>query len=299
MPIEILVVILLHKDLTSQKSDSRHMYFVEVLENVKELLKSKDDSPTTPPNHVSPARSSAEGVEEKSLMTIALDALHLNGDSQSNSLPEDPDRTSTCKPDDQVEFHGADCFSDSQEALVALQCLLNDLLVLRKVIQRFWGDYQNETFDLVIASTITKTAIELARRVSPPARRWLEDDMKILATCGGATILLLKMHDHSVQPIESIFECAEEEDEYRISETEVPFLLAPNSMIDSCLSKNALANVPWSRLQIVDCLSIRQEDPHWRRHRNQRWIISSFPSFSQCPTSCLQYRAGPGMDLGE
>jgi hypothetical protein len=177
------------------ESDSGHTHFVEVLEKVKELLKGKEIPPTTTCQQVTPVSTVAKEKEKDASITNGFSGLHIYETSRTKvdfgDMDMDMDLANPGKQDEHGEVYKVEQIPDSQEALIALQCLLEDLAAMRKVIQRLWEDYKDGSCDLVTASLTTNTAIELARR--------LEDDLKILDTYGGSTKLLRKMADLPVE----------------------------------------------------------------------------------------------------
>lgn len=163
--------------------------------------------------------------------------LSISIESNSTATCEAVDPTDLCPSDEQAEYYEMDSISDSQEALLALQCLLDDLAATREVINHFWLDYQNGTCDMVTVSLTIVTAIELSRR--------LEFDLRIISKYGGCASMLRKLHDRAYQPLRSMFDGNEDETklEDQNFETDMSFLLAPICMLDSWLSKNALTEV--------------------------------------------------------
>ncbi|KAJ9604210.1 hypothetical protein H2200_011044 [Cladophialophora chaetospira] len=143
------------------ESDSRHMYFVEVLEAVRQTFA-----------HLVTDTKAPQVVDQEEGfggdITNIFERLQVQDHTVSE--PDDdhfsPEKVDTMPAGDKPESSfTAENTTDSVEASVAFLCLLNDLAQMREVISACWSEYQTGTCDLTTAALTTNTAFELARHM--------------------------------------------------------------------------------------------------------------------------------------
>ncbi|KAL1963061.1 hypothetical protein VTN77DRAFT_8707 [Rasamsonia byssochlamydoides] len=163
-----------------QAADERHNYFIEVLECVREVLR-----PRMPSELLADSLSEPSGDQPASVMdrlSNKFDRLELYEPSeQFLQAPDVTPATDTATPPD--ANYEAERLQDVEEAFLSFQLLLHDLNKFRNVISQTWAGYRQGLFDLVSASLMTNTAIDIARRME-------EDLQPTLEKHGGAERML-------------------------------------------------------------------------------------------------------------
>lgn len=156
---------------TDDSTNSKHSYFVGVLEKVREVLK-----PRVPP--VSQDAASAP-TEPDPIGEIGgrFAGLRVYEPSEEFLNAPDIDRPIPVK-DDNVTYV-AEPLQDLNEVLFAYSLLINDLMVIRARIEWIWTNYGDSHFDLVAAAIATNTACDLARNL-------MDDIEPMLKPHGGA-----------------------------------------------------------------------------------------------------------------
>lgn len=155
---------------TDVSADSKHSYFVGVLEKVREVLK-----PRFPPviQEASPRPPSDPVVE------VGGRFADLSVDEPSEEFLNAPDieRPAPAKKDNAA--YVAESLQDIDEVMFAYRLLINDLMVIRDRIEWIWTKYRNSHINLVAAAIATNTACDLARNM-------MEDITPALKAHGGA-----------------------------------------------------------------------------------------------------------------
>lgn len=168
----------------NQAANERHDHFIGVLERVREVLRPRmpsevvDDSYNNKP----PAAEKPAGVMES--LSNKFDRLELYEPSEEflRALDVTPAATETTETPSDADFE-AERLQDTAEAFLSFHLLLHVLNKLRTVISQTWAGYQQGSFDLVAASIITNTAIDIAHRME-------EDLQPIMERFGGAERML-------------------------------------------------------------------------------------------------------------
>jgi hypothetical protein len=167
----------LKDDQQKQESDNRHVFFLGILERVRDILK-----PCYSAAHV-PVPAKPKDVEE--VMNLFE---HLQVEETSKEFNKAPDIVVV--PFDpassDADYKAERESEDMQEAFTALYFLLFDLNRLRTEVSRAWEGYKEGMVDLIAASITTNTAVDLARA--------MEDDMKDLLAKGGGADRMLELY---------------------------------------------------------------------------------------------------------
>lgn len=150
-------------------SNKRHAHFVEVLEEICESLEwrtngtSKQDSNTrsataTPANTGAGAKNASEAwVNQFATLTV----------EEPEEIPEPSDSSKQLVQVELVEE--ADVDAEERElkhlshAYFQVFCLFRDLQNMRAFIRQTWEDYRDNKLDIMTASVVTDTAMQLAR----------------------------------------------------------------------------------------------------------------------------------------
>jgi hypothetical protein len=151
------------------KADSRHGYFVGILEEVRDALRP----------HMSTEAASATAAAPPSTtdaLTNRFAALEVSEPSEEFLIAAPVERPKQAASDKTV--YEAESQTSLEEALFAMSAVINDLLKIRAVIEWMWANYRDGIFDLCAAAVATNTAIELARKI-------IDDVTPVFAPHGG------------------------------------------------------------------------------------------------------------------
>lgn len=156
---------------TDASADSKHSYFVGVLEKVREVLRPR----------VSPASQDAATVRTPSdpIGEVGGRFAGLSVDNPSEEFLNAPDIEMPVKAKDENATYVAEPLKDLQEVLFAYTLMINDLDKIRARIQWIWTNYRDGSFELVAAAIATNTACDLARNL-------MEDMAPMFKAHGGA-----------------------------------------------------------------------------------------------------------------
>lgn len=163
----------------SDSADSKHSYFVGVLEKVREVLKprvsptTKDAAgPRTPPDKM-------DGVGGKfaSLSVYEPSEEFLNA----------PDIKRPARAKEANTTYIAEPLEDIKEVLFAYTLMINDLTKIRARVEWVWTNYRDGHFELAAAAIATNTACDLARNL-------VEDMAPMFKAHGGAVEVAKKFH---------------------------------------------------------------------------------------------------------
>lgn len=142
---------------TDFSADSKHLYFVEVLEKVRDVLK-----PRCPP--------ASEDVASTHLPSDPVDkiggrfaGLSVYEPSEEFLNAPDIERPTPVSKDNAT--YVAESLHDFEEALFAYTLLIQDLTKIRGRIQWIWTIYRDNRLDLAAAAIATNTACDLARNM--------------------------------------------------------------------------------------------------------------------------------------
>lgn len=150
------------KHIKDDASDRRHGYFVDVLKQVRQLLK-PDVEPTMPETPSAGSDASSDPLSNR----FAGLKIYEPSDKFLETPPAAPTQ-------DKNVVYEAETSTTLYDALFAYTLLFNDLQVIRSHIEVIWKDYRDRALDLVAASIATDTAIDLAREVIEAAMPALE-----------------------------------------------------------------------------------------------------------------------------
>lgn len=147
-------------------SNKRHSHFIRVLEEVREILHERIETPSVDSGIKPDAQF--DSCQEQSETGVD------SGDAQPDTAVEDDPQihfqniTTTIQYDE--ELIGDDLEDETVrrspnycEIALAIDCLLEDLQNLRSVIQEIWKSFLEGKCDLVTASLLSQAAIGLAR----------------------------------------------------------------------------------------------------------------------------------------
>ena len=187
------------KDL---KSDERHQYFLGILEQVRETLSSLMDTKV----------AKAAGVHIDSAITLSNKFAQLEVEEPSEEFLQAPD---VFLPPIKA------CFEEErdsrEEALLAIELILEDYKSFRTVIRECWQEYHEGARDLIEISVMTNTAIDLARR--------LEADAKVLIDeCGGLSTVFRQYCENSGDKVPLARAEPEDQNDFSVHELGEPFL---------------------------------------------------------------------------
>ena len=155
-------------------SHSRHLFFIQTLEKVLELLQRDGGSKESKKSggDGAPHEPTEETRIDHSIMTNGFANLEL--EELIELAPEVPKNDTlgpkaSPKPDRKVVYD-ADAATD-EEILFAIFCIVEDYQKIRIHLQKIWWNYKLGKTDLVVASVITNTAFDLVRRTDEEFHR--------------------------------------------------------------------------------------------------------------------------------
>ncbi|KAK8097029.1 hypothetical protein PG999_012973 [Apiospora kogelbergensis] len=163
---------LAHHGQTDEEKDSKHQYFVGVLEKVRDVLR--------PFGH---SRTEDDASADEITNRFAGLAVY----EPSKEFLNAPDTERPVKTGDDDVTYEAETDSSFEEAIFALTALINDLNRVRAHIRWVWSNYKSGMFDLAAAAITTNTAIGLVRNM-------VVDVMPLLAPHGGLGQMLQRFH---------------------------------------------------------------------------------------------------------
>lgn len=156
---------------TDVSADSKHSYFVGVLEKVREILNLH--VPPTSQDTASP-RAHPDPVGE-----VGGRFAGLSVDEPSEEFLNAPDIERPVPVKDDNATYVAEHRKDFYEVIFAYSLLMRDLAKIRSRIWWIWVTYRDEPFDAASAAIATNTACDLARNL-------MEDMAPMLKAHGGA-----------------------------------------------------------------------------------------------------------------
>lgn len=155
---------------TDALADSKHSYFVGVLEKVREILK-----PRVPPAFQD-AASPRPPSDPMGEVGGRFANLSVHEPSEEFLNAPDIERPAPVKKDNAT--YVAEALQDLYEVMFAYTLLINDLTEIRTRVEWIWTNYREKGIDLVAAAIATNTACDLARNI-------MEDMEPILKAHGG------------------------------------------------------------------------------------------------------------------
>ncbi|CAJ2500263.1 Uu.00g031160.m01.CDS01 [Anthostomella pinea] len=161
---------------TDIESDSKHAYFVNVLEEVRNLLKPALEAGVFNAEELKNAETTTEKSKNPLTNVFGILGVYEPSDAFINA----PDVVVPKTPE--LEYI-AESDKSTDEAIFALTALFDDYELLRTEITSLWAKYVAGSLDLAAVSVATNTAFEIARA--------LEDDIQpILENNGGSERLV-------------------------------------------------------------------------------------------------------------
>ncbi|KAK8179069.1 hypothetical protein BC567DRAFT_285089 [Phyllosticta citribraziliensis] len=141
----------------SEHSKENHSFFVGILERVQEVL-----APILPPESTTEERKTADRPVDRIFNSFEA----LNVEEPSQEFLNAPDVVFPERPLPDFE---AEQLDDIYERATLLSLLLDDMLVIRQVVNNLWVGYKYGYYDIIAISLATNTAIDFMRA--------LENDM--------------------------------------------------------------------------------------------------------------------------
>ncbi|KAI1124433.1 hypothetical protein F5Y10DRAFT_30607 [Nemania abortiva] len=164
--------------------NSAHMYFVSVLEKVRDVMK-----PLFPSQASSQKQASADEETEDAFSNRFAGLSVYEPSEAFLNMPdiERPQPAKTAGDDELGATYEAERLNAFEDVIFALTTLMNDLNRLRERIKWIWTAYGQGIFDLCSAAIATNTAIDLARNL-------MDEITPDLDAQGGAWKMLQKFH---------------------------------------------------------------------------------------------------------
>lgn len=157
-----------------EKSDERHSFFIGILEHVHNVLR-----PRMPPEYVGGTEPSTRSADAS---TNKFEGLEVEEPSEQFLRAPDISQANS-KPADRAKYEVRQ--EDSEDAYLVFSLILEDYNKFRTLIHKTWAGFKEGVFDLVSASIMTNTAIDLARRLE-------EDATPLFDKCEGSERMLQK-----------------------------------------------------------------------------------------------------------
>jgi hypothetical protein len=160
-------------DDSSEKrdSDDKHAFFLKVLKKVRDILK-----PRLPKDRV-------QTPVPKTTAEIVNMFENLDLEEPSEAFEQAPDIAPSSSPE---PIYKAERQNDLSESFFALCLLLHDFSRLRTEVSVAWGRYKIGALDLLAASVMTNTAVDLARSMT--------DDLKSMCDKHGGALRMVQIY---------------------------------------------------------------------------------------------------------
>ncbi|KAH7079740.1 hypothetical protein FB567DRAFT_607183 [Paraphoma chrysanthemicola] len=139
-------------DVEKQQSDDRHMFFLDILKSVRDILKPRYADTYVPLQKESRPMNNIQNIFANLEVEDTSDAFQHG----------EPSSTTTKSGCDQTEYR-AERPIDDEEDFLEFRLLLRDLNELRDEVEATWKCYRQGEVDLVTVSITTNTAVDLAR----------------------------------------------------------------------------------------------------------------------------------------
>jgi hypothetical protein len=149
------------------------MFFVNVLEDVRRILRSvrppSVNKTRMKPNKTETSKSSIK-VPSLNSRFATLDLEDLSDEDEPMASQRTPGSTTNSKAPPLVEVVvGPE--EERVESYLAVWCFFEDLNELLEIVRQAWKDYRDGTINLVPASLVTNTAVDLARSLEEDLRK--------------------------------------------------------------------------------------------------------------------------------
>ena len=195
------------------KSDERHQHFIDILRRVRKTLSSV----------MGPKVAQAAGIQVDPAITLSSQFAQLEVEEPSEQFLRAPD-VSLPLIKNRFEIER----DPLEEALFAIELILEDYKSFRTVIRECWQEYHEGTRDLIEISVMTNTAIDLARRLEADAKDLFDE-------CGGFTTVFQKYCESSANDAPSADRVSEKQGPFNVYELAEPFLGSTFSILEDFL----------------------------------------------------------------
>lgn len=146
------------------QKDASHSHFILVLEEVLETLEWKKVEPAAQPPKIGCAAPVTNSSRNSAVFANRFANLELEDyDSDGGTVPTPATRTSSTKAPPSRTFDTDDEEDELEAKLFQVFCLFEDLDRIRTFLQQTWSDYAANSIDLMSASIVTNTALDLVR----------------------------------------------------------------------------------------------------------------------------------------
>ena len=275
-------------EITDNASDNSHMYFVGVLEKVRQIMKPL--LPSQPSQKQAPKGSADEETEDAFSNRFAGLSVYEPSEAFLN-MPdiERPSPAKTAGDDELKASYEAEKLNDFEDIMFALHALMNDLSRLRSRIQWIWTAYSQGLFDLCAAAIATNTAIDLARNL-------MDEITPDLDAHGGAWKILQKFHlvlcmmeghapDELIVPNQG---SAEGNFNYKFYDSGIGQFLQVYNLVDAfsrVIEPNQLPIYKEGMFGIYDPSSNRDTKSGYEKFQEDRALL--MPFFTELMTACV------------
>lgn len=142
---------------TDLESDSQHQYFITILGEVCEKLKSHYHASKKKRDKVAESDSKDQGKRNLTFQVLDLDPLDSGSEGEANPTMSAPTRQSQAngsknRKKKRKKAKKAVNLSEEEDPFFVLMCLLSDLKAMRKYVKELWQEYKQGTTDLITVS---------------------------------------------------------------------------------------------------------------------------------------------------
>lgn len=141
----------------NEESDSRHSYFVKILEKVREALRARMSTEAEKVPYTAPTATTSKDLSNR------FAALRIYEPSQEFLNAPDIKRPENAAGDKSV--YEAEPHTSFEDALMAFTMIISDINKIRSRISWIWANHSSGLFEAANAAVATNTAIELARNI--------------------------------------------------------------------------------------------------------------------------------------
>ncbi|KAJ3578582.1 hypothetical protein NPX13_g1982 [Xylaria arbuscula] len=175
-----------YDEIADSGSANSHMYFVGVLEKVRQIMEPLFPS-QAPQTQAPPGSADEEADDAFSNRFAGLSVYEPSEEFLNMPDIEQPGPAKAAADDELKATYEAEKLNDFEDVIFALHTLMNDLNRLRARVKWIWAAYSQGLFDLCAAAIATNTSIDFARN--------LMDEIKPdLDAHGGAWEILQRFH---------------------------------------------------------------------------------------------------------
>ncbi|KAI1357975.1 hypothetical protein F5Y08DRAFT_131633 [Xylaria arbuscula] len=175
-----------YDEIADSGSANSHMYFVGVLEKVRQVMEPLFPSQARQ-TQAPPGSADEEADDTFSNRFAGLSVYEPSEEFLNMPDMEQPGPAKAAVDDELKATYEAEKLNDFEDVIFALHTLMNDLNRLRARVKWIWAAYSQGLFDLCAAAIATNTSIDFARN--------LMDEIKPdLDAHGGAWEILQRFH---------------------------------------------------------------------------------------------------------